>query len=148
MERRELCNIHCAGVIVFNSRSEFVVVLTHRGNYGFPKGKKHRQEDLIDTAIRELQEETGLTRENIELIPSIYFDEVTAKGNVSVRYFLARYRDNYNRDFIFDASELNEVKWMSQEDTISNLVLKNRPQIVRDALKGNRKTVDSLFLLP
>ena len=59
-----------AGIIVFRDRpgaGRQYLVIYHRGEYwNFPKGGVDEGESELDTAIRELREETGLT--NIKLI--------------------------------------------------------------------------------
>jgi len=127
-------SIHCGGVIVFNSLFEFIaVVSSDRGNYGFPKGKREKGETTFETALRELQEETGLQEKDIELqSKSVYFDEISNKGNICVRYFLARHKGSgsSNFQFVYDKTELNNVEWIHYSKLSSLLVLKNRPEIL------------------
>ena len=50
-----------AGGVITNQKGEFLLVKVHgSNNYGFPKGKSESGEKISDTAIREIQEETGL----------------------------------------------------------------------------------------
>ncbi len=51
-----------AGGLVFNSRGEIAIVQNNNGSWGFPKGHIDRGEDAITAAIREIREETGLTK--------------------------------------------------------------------------------------
>ena len=102
----------CAGFVVFSSDHERVVLVeTHRGHLGFPKGKRHKGETLEETAYRELKEETGLTNTDIIVFPELgYFDELSNKGNPNIRYYVCHtINDNFN--FTFDEDELKEVKW-------------------------------------
>jgi 8-oxo-dGTP pyrophosphatase MutT (NUDIX family) len=89
-----------AGVIVINQKDTnnnqrvLLVETKAQGNWGFPKGSREKGETSIDNAIREMNEESGLNRSNIQLIESSpneykYFDEWTPRNTLSCRYFLA-----------------------------------------------------------
>lgn len=123
---------HCAGIIVING-NETILVKNRRGNYSFPKGKIERGESIIDAAWRELQEETGLTSENIELVGNgnefKFIDEYSSRGNLSIRYFIGKLIKNVEK-FTFDPQELQDVQFFKIED-ISKL----------NNLRENRKTI-------
>jgi 8-oxo-dGTP pyrophosphatase MutT (NUDIX family) len=56
---------HTAGIVAYKDDSVLLVRHTEKsrlpsGIYGFPAGRVERREEAIDTAIRELFEETGL----------------------------------------------------------------------------------------
>jgi 8-oxo-dGTP pyrophosphatase MutT (NUDIX family) len=91
----------CAGFIVFAPAATHVcLVLDSRNDqrvYGFPKGRIEAAEDAFMAACRELQEETGLSAQQCNILlqrkgPSheepLYVDEVYANG-VKTRLFLA-----------------------------------------------------------
>ena len=50
-----------AGGIILNSKGEVLLVNEGDGFWGFPKGRPEKDETLLETAIREITEETGLT---------------------------------------------------------------------------------------
>jgi len=132
--------IHCGGIIVFTQDLEFVTVISENGNHGFPKGKREKGETLFATALRELREETGLQQEDIELIQpeTVYFDEISNKGNPCVRYWLAEYKSPQSSkefNFIFDITELNQVLWMNAQQLLPLLTLKNRSDILVRVVK-------------
>jgi 8-oxo-dGTP pyrophosphatase MutT (NUDIX family) len=68
---------HSAGVIVFHfdgSEQPLVLLVQHAdGHWGIPKGHVESNESLIQTARRELREETGM--KNIDLLPEIAITE-------------------------------------------------------------------------
>ena len=50
--------VPCAGIIVFDN-DKTILVQTKAGRFSFPKGKRNKSESELETAWRELQEETG-----------------------------------------------------------------------------------------
>lgn len=50
-----------AGGIILNNRNKVLLVNEGDGFWGFPKGRPEKDETLLEAAIREIAEETGLT---------------------------------------------------------------------------------------
>lgn len=132
----------CAGVIVLkNDNSETIVVKSHKGRYSFPKGKLEKGETYIKGAIREMNEETGLIQEDVELLRDnngnlLWMEEMSDKGNPSVLYFIGQYIKKGNHKFTLDEKELSESKW-HKIDAVYDLVdLKNaRKTILLNAIQ-------------
>lgn len=101
--------IPCCGIIVFDE-DKTLLVITNSGNYSFPKGKRNKNETDLETAWRELEEESGLTPENVELIKNYYIDELSIKGFPSVRYFVG-YLVKKPELLRFNVKELQSVEW-------------------------------------
>lgn len=62
-------NVRSAGLILFATTqidTSFLLLRHRDGHWGFPKGHMQSGEDEFDCAMRELKEETGLVREQIE----------------------------------------------------------------------------------
>lgn len=108
--------VPCAGIIVFDG-DKTILVSTHQGNFSFPKGKRNKNESDIETAWREFEEETGITKEHVELVDDFYLDETSAKGFPSVRYFVGKLVGQVN-NFKFDTKELANVGWYSISDVM------------------------------
>lgn len=107
----------CAGVIVFNGDLT-ILVQTDALRYSFPKGKRNKKETPIETAWRELKEETGLNAENVQLISDTYYiDEVSCKGFPSVRYYVGRLIKDLPKSQ-FDPTELRKVEWIEVENAM------------------------------
>jgi 8-oxo-dGTP pyrophosphatase MutT (NUDIX family) len=116
--------VPCAGFVVFNSDStKVVMVSTPRGNLSFPKGKRNKGETDLETAFRELREETGLSEETIVRIGNEYVDEMSNKGHPNVRYFVCRIKDDRFKFIIEDEEELASVEWydVNRVDSLPNL---------------------------
>lgn len=103
----------CAGVIVFD-QNKTILVCTERGNYSMPKGKRNKGETDLQTALRELEEETGLTKNHIELIDDFVLDEMNEKGNLTIRYYVAKLTKEI-KTLTFDEGELDNVEWIDIE---------------------------------
>jgi len=96
------------GAIVFNN--DRVLLVKHRGgHYGFPKGHMEKNETEIETAIREVKEET-----NIDIIidkdKRIVTSYMMPNGILKeVVYFIAK---NKNEETISQEGEIKEVIWI------------------------------------
>ncbi|QKF94753.1 NUDIX hydrolase [Fadolivirus algeromassiliense] len=122
----------CAGVVVFDGDMT-ILVCTERGHYSIPKGKRNKGETDIQTALRELQEETGLTNDYIELLDDFTLDEINERGNLTIRYYVAKLIKE-KKTFTFDAKELGKVEWIRVEDTYKlEGFLDRRKEIVKKA---------------
>ena len=65
--------VDCAGGIIINSKQEVVVVNQNHDSWSLPKGHVETNETILDAAIREIYEETGL--KNILYIKDLgYYD--------------------------------------------------------------------------
>lgn len=76
---REVQTDYSCGVIPFRSTAhgrEFLLVQHHAGHWAFPKGHPEGDETPIETAQRELREETGLS--DVRLIEAPAFEEAYA----------------------------------------------------------------------
>jgi len=129
------CIIPCSGFIIFSQdKTKTVLVETHMGNLSYPKGKRKKGEIYMETALRELEEETGLTEDDIDIIKDVFLDELSNKSNPSVRYFLAYIKDEKYK-FIFDSEELMDVEWYDRENILLfNNIKNSRKLILNEAL--------------
>ena len=114
----------CSGIIVIDN-DKTILVSTKNGNYSFPKGKKNKGETSLDTAWRELNEETGLSKENVEIIDDFVIDENSNKGNIAIRYFVGKLIKNPIK-LTYDADELQNVEWIQIDEAYKIEKFKNR----------------------
>ena len=88
----------------------------------FPKGRRNNQERDIDCALREFEEETGYSREEIQIIENILpFEEIYIGSNYRSykhKYFLAYMHTpiDVNTMHNFQKSEVSKLEWKSYED--------------------------------
>jgi 8-oxo-dGTP pyrophosphatase MutT (NUDIX family) len=135
----------CAGFVVL-AQDHVLLVSTHNGNWGFPKGKKKKKESLIECAHRELYEETGLDGHDIMSIDTenLFFNEISKKGRITVRLYLAALNtDHLIQPVINDQEELEKAEWVEIHQAEKILTVKNRSQVLRDAVKTLNELMDS-----
>lgn len=119
-------HIYCCGIIVFYE-DETVVVKTARNNYSFPKGKMECNETTLETAYRELKEETNINDSDIILYPNnVYIDEKKKNNHISVRYFVGKLKTKVPVSFQ-NPGELEQVTYMKVSDVL-NLPNENMKQ--------------------
>jgi bis(5'-nucleosidyl)-tetraphosphatase len=56
---------HSAGAVVVlrdEDQAQFLLILDGHGNWGFPKGHLENRETILEAAVREVAEETGITQ--------------------------------------------------------------------------------------
>jgi bis(5'-nucleosidyl)-tetraphosphatase len=135
-----------AGVIVFHrngSGCQFLLLLsrlTKRPLWEFPKGGVDAGETLQQAALRELQEETGMSLEDIRLVPGFEHREeyrfTSGKGDgrtlvrKEVTYFLA---EATRTDVQLSAHEASQFVWLPLEEALRKLKYKARREMLRKA---------------
>jgi 8-oxo-dGTP pyrophosphatase MutT (NUDIX family) len=108
----EAVTVRAAGGIVWRAGQGGVpeVLVVHRPKYSdwsFPKGKREEGETDEETALREVEEETGLTCHLGPELPSTSY--IDRKGRAkAVRYFVMTVIDG---DFT-PSDEVDEVRWL------------------------------------
>lgn len=109
--------ILAAGGAVYRqtNENEFEVLLVHRPRYddwSWPKGKCEDQESLVDCAIREVEEETGIVTEVGPVLCTItYLDQL--KRTKAVTYYaleIVKISEHQPDD------EIDRLAWVRLED--------------------------------
>ena len=128
--------IRAAGGVVWRRPSPdlFEILLVHRPAYddwSLPKGKAEVGESDEDCALREVEEETGLTcRLGTELASASYVDR---KGRPkSVRYWAMEPVSGRCGPH----NEVDEVRWLSVEDAVGQLSYPRDGQVVTSLLRA------------
>jgi 8-oxo-dGTP pyrophosphatase MutT (NUDIX family) len=104
----------------------YVIIQSLEGFYGFPKGHCEENETEEETALREIQEETGLTLRLIPGFRSVDEHPIPQKPGVIKRivYFLAEYSDQkitYQKEELMNAQlmtfeqAMNAFQWESSK---------------------------------
>ena len=80
-----------AGCVVLNEKGEILLVSNQEGKvWSFPKGHTEHNEDLEQTAMREVQEETGYSVDIIKRLSDATYIHGETGEHIRVALFLAR----------------------------------------------------------
>ncbi len=72
-----LPKVRACGVIVFRNRPEFsFLLMRHRHRFDLPKGHMEHGETDLECALREMEEETGIPRDLVDIDPQFRYEEV------------------------------------------------------------------------
>lgn len=117
--------IYAAGAVLWREvEGKLLIAVIHRARYddwSFPKGKQDPGENLPQTAVREIREETGL---KIKLGVRLKIVHYTVGDNIpkEVHYWAARVSDTALANSKFEPSEeVAKVEWKTPEEVRSLL---------------------------
>ena len=115
------------GCIILNDKNEVLLIHHNAGHWDFPKGHMEEGETEVQTAIREVKEETNIDVEVNEKYK--YSTKYSPKEDVikEVVYFLAR---NVNDNKQAQLEEVSEVKWFNFNDAIEKITYDNSREIL------------------
>jgi 8-oxo-dGTP pyrophosphatase MutT (NUDIX family) len=91
----------------------------------FPKGRKNNKEKDLDCALREFEEETGISKNKIQIIENILpFEEIfigTNHKSYKHKYFLA-YMNNATENLEnYQATEVSKIEWKTIDQCIESI---------------------------
>ena len=98
----------------------------------FPKGRRNLNENNINAALREFEEESGLSREKIHIINNKSYEEIyIAVNNIRYRhiYYIAKCTEKnfkslinlFNPNNKIQIKEVIDVKWLNYQDVLNNI---------------------------
>lgn len=130
----------CCGIVIFRNDT-VVLVKTDKGHYGFPKGKRKKNETDLENAIREVKEESNIGFDDLLLYKYNNGDYVTVDEvkNVSpsIRYFVGELKHHVELK-MEDPDELDEVSYVNINDALNFTewdLAERRKIVLRDAIK-------------
>lgn len=146
--------IYAAGAVLWREvEGKLLIAVIHRARYddwSFPKGKQDPGENLPQTAVREIREETGL---KIKLGVRLKIVHYTVGNNIpkEVHYWAARVSDTALANSKFEPSEeVAKVEWKSPEEVRSLLTYDFDREVLDRALDlhvlGHLKTKPIIVL--
>ena len=95
--------------------------------WGFPKGRRNYQEKDLMCALREFEEETGYSRNDLTIIQNLIpFEEIYTGSNFKSykhKYFLAYIDSDVEPAKAFQKSEVSKIEWKTI-DNINNTIRK------------------------
>jgi 8-oxo-dGTP pyrophosphatase MutT (NUDIX family) len=110
----------------------------HGGTWTLPKGTPDPGETVEETAIREVEEETGLRVRIIASLPSIQYTFVLAGARIhkTVHYFLM---EPVGGDLANHDHEFERVRWVRFDDAPSLLTFDTERTLVAGAARAMEK---------
>ena len=127
------------GCIVLNDQKEILLVHHLKGHWGFPKGHMEEGETEIETALREVKEETNIDVEINEKYR--YTQNYCPQEDIQkeVVLFLAQSKNNAKKA---QQEEVSEVKWFSFEEALETITYDNTKEVLiklKEDLEGKTK---------
>lgn len=122
----------CGCIIIKNQK--ILLIKQKSGAWGFPKGHVEHDETEVETAIREVKEETNIDVEVYETKRYSMVYKTDRNKNKEVVFFLAKPISNFLRP---QESEILETGWMSYSDALATLTYDNSKELLEKVLKEN-----------
>ena len=115
--------------------SRILLISTQDGRrWQLPKGHIERGESPEQAAVREIQEETGVTGRVIAPLPGVeywFVEKGSRRVHKQVDYFLLAYVGGTVADF--DAHEVSGAEWFSWDEGLAKLSFENERRVVETA---------------
>jgi 8-oxo-dGTP pyrophosphatase MutT (NUDIX family) len=120
------------GAVVFTQKDNeiyYVIIKSHEGFYGFPKGHMEENETEEETALREIAEETGL---KVNILPGFRITDeypLPKKEDTLKRviYFIGKYED---QEIIYQKEELIGAYLMTYEEASKVLQFESNKRVL------------------
>lgn len=126
MEREKSC-----GCIIVEDGKVLLVKQT-KGHWGFPKGHVEDNETEVETAIREVKEETNIDVE-IEENKRYTMEYVTDKGKMKeVVYFIAK---KIGGEIKAQECEINVIEWLTFKEALETITYDNTKDLFRKVVE-------------
>lgn len=120
------------GAVIFNNEDKVLIVKHNAGHWDFPKGHMEPGETEIDTALREVKEETNIDIEIVEKYR--YESHYSPKENVekTVVFFIAK---NKSDNLIKQDAEIANIGWFSHDEALDIITYDNAKELYSKAYK-------------
>lgn len=91
--------------------------------WGFPKGRHNNQEKDLLCALREFEEETGYSRDIINIVQNILpLEEIFTGSNYKSykhKYFIAFMEEGLYNSALFQFTEVSKMEWKTYDDSMN-----------------------------
>lgn len=122
------------GCIIIKDNKVLLIKQTE-GHWGFSKGQVEKSETEVETAIREVKEETNLDVK-IDTNKRYIMEYVTNKGKLKqVVLFIAKYTCG---EIKAQKCEVNDVKWLDFDEAIETITYDNTRELFKEILKERK----------
>ena len=123
----------CGCIIIEDNK--VLLIQQNKGNWGFPKGHVEENETEMETAIREVKEETNI---DVEIVDTKRYNEqyITDRGNEKeVVYFLAKKISGIIKP---QETEIRNIEWCGFSDAIKKITYENTTNILKNVLDDKK----------
>lgn len=116
------------GAIIINKEDKILTIKHNKGHWAFPKGHVEQGETEVETALREIKEETNLTADIIDNIKEVSTYSPKEEILKDVVYFLGL---SNTTDVKLQETEVYEYKWLTYEECLDILTHENDKIILK-----------------
>ncbi len=127
------------GLLLFDENCRILLVQGRHNHWWFPKGHIEKWESCLQAALRELKEETGLAKSDINISPRlVYQDEYifTLKGKRVLKfvdYFVGQLLVEPEKEIKIDKKEIQAWKLVPIHDALKLLDFAGQRNILQKA---------------
>ena len=146
MEDRNYTKVISAGIIIFRRGEgdiKFLLLYRGRGTWDFPRGRMEGGERSWQTAFREVREETGLHRNELQMHPNFKVHErfpYSRRGNKKVFKIIIFYLAETTQPRVWISAEHEGYGWFSYPEAHKLLSrYKARVEILKKATDAIKK---------
>ncbi len=129
----------CGAIIYKTENNELKFLLVHQsnGHYSFPKGHMEEGENEIDTALREIKEETNIdVNLDTDFRKSISYLLESKNVIKEAVYFVAT---PITENLKAQAGEIDDCSWNNYEETLEKLEFDNIKEVFEEAYNYLKK---------
>ncbi len=127
------------GIIIYrgDKKREYLLLKYGYGHWGFVKGKIEKGEKEKDTAVRESQEEAGITKDELSFVPnfketiSYVYNKAGKTVSKKVIFFLAKTQ----KEHIKLSHEHNDYAWLPYTEAKKKLTFQNSKNLLEKVHK-------------
>lgn len=116
-----------------NGERKYLLLLLGSDYWNFPKGKLESGESYLEAALRELEEETGITK--IEIVDGFTFryDYSFNAGSLRIKKLVKMFLAYYLGGDVVISDEHKRFKWVTFDEAIAILKFENIRRQLREA---------------
>ncbi|MBE6788077.1 MAG: NUDIX domain-containing protein [Ruminococcaceae bacterium] len=128
----------CGSVLYRNNDELRILVIkqARNGNWSFPKGHVENGETEIETAVREVKEEVGISVQPLDGFREVICYNPRSNIQKEVVYFVSL---SPSPTVKIQKEEVSDYKWVRPNHALKTLTFKNDREVLKKALKFLRE---------
>jgi len=125
--------VEAAGGLVKNNKGEYLFIYRH-GKWDLPKGKIEKGESIKKAAVREVEEECGISELTIgkEITPTYHTYHINEKQILKPTYWFEMICGDNSQPVPQEEEGITEVRWIRPENF--EMVKKNTYESIKDVI--------------